>query len=113
MSHRLEQVNELIRQELNKLLLTEVEFPKSCLVTITGVQTSKDLRYVKVWISVLPVYYRKKVLVKLTANLGHLQFLLNKKLTMKPLPRLNFALDDTEQKAADIEQLLDQIKKTG
>lgn len=111
MSHRLPQVNELIRQELNKLLLSELEFPKDCLVTITKVEVTRDLHYAKVWISVLPSYYITKVLKKLNVNIGHLQFLLNKKLVMKPLPRVNFAIDATEQKAAEIERLLDQIKK--
>ena len=112
MSRRLKQVNELIRQELNKLLLTEIEFPKNCLVTITRVETSKDLRHARIFISIIPAQYTKKILDKLNLNIGHLQFLLNRKLTMKPLPRLNFVIDYTEQKAQDIEQLLDRIGKT-
>ncbi|MFA6255424.1 MAG: 30S ribosome-binding factor RbfA [Patescibacteria group bacterium] len=112
MSHRLSQINELIRSELNQLLLTELEFPPGCLVTIVRVETSRDLRHAKVWLSVMPTYYIKKVLIKLKSRIGHLQFLLNKKLATKPLPRLNFAIDDTESKAQEIEQLLDQIRKT-
>jgi len=112
MSHRIAQINELIRQELSILFLTEVEFPKGCLVTIMRVETSKDLHYAKVWLSIMPVYYTKKILDILKANVGHLQFLLNKKLTMKPLPRLYFAVDETEKKAAEIEELLDRIKET-
>lgn len=110
MFHRLPQVSELIRQELGSLILTEIEFPKNCLVTIMKVEASKDLRYAKVWLSVMPVAYTKKVLTKLTANAGRLQYRLNKKLSMKPLPRLNFAIDETEAKAAQIEELLDRIK---
>ncbi|MFA6410455.1 MAG: 30S ribosome-binding factor RbfA [Candidatus Buchananbacteria bacterium] len=113
MSHRIDQINELVRHELSQLLLTEMEFPSDCLVTIIKVETSKDLRHAKVWLSVMPTKYIKKVLEKLKANAGHLQFLLNKKLTMRPLPRLFFAIDDTEAKAADIEALLDRIRKEG
>ena len=112
MSYRIQQVNQLIKQELNKLLLTEIEFPKNCLATITNIETSKDLRHAKIWLSVIPNLYTKKVLDKLTSSAGHLQFLLNKKLTMKPLPRLHFVIDETEKKAAKIEELLDRIKKT-
>ena len=112
MSHRLPQVNELIRQELSTLLLTEIEFPKNSLVTILKVEVSKDLRYGKVWLSVMPVAYTKKILDKLAAQAGHLQFLLNKKLSLKPLPRLYFAIDETEAKAAEIDELLDRIKKS-
>jgi ribosome-binding factor A len=112
MPHRIAQVNELIRQELSQLLLVEIEFPRDCLVTVTKVEVSKDLGYAKVWFSVLPTLYTKKVLTKLTSNIGHLQFLLNKKLTIKPLPRLSFFIDDTEAKATEIEKLLDQIKES-
>jgi len=112
MSHRILQINELIRQELGQLMSAEIELPKNCLATITYVETSKDLRHAKVWLSVIPTSYTRKVLDKLTANAGHLQFLLNKKLAMKPLPRLKFAIDDTEKKASKIEDLLDQIKET-
>ena len=93
------------------MLLTELEFPKNCLVTITQVETAKDLRYAKVWVSVIPVKYTKKILDKLKSNLGHLQFLLNKKLAMRPLPRLSFVIDDTENRAQEIIDLLDRIKK--
>ena len=112
MSHRLEQVSELIRQEVAILLLTEVEFPKDCLVTIIKVTVSKDLRHAKVFISVMPTKYIGKALNNLKKNVGHLQYLLNKKLTMKPLPRLAFGIDQTEAQAADLDALLDQIKKT-
>ena len=64
MSHRINQVNELIKQELNDLLVSELEFTKGCLVTITAVETSKDLRHAKIWVSVLPGYLLKKALDK-------------------------------------------------
>ncbi|MBN1778884.1 MAG: 30S ribosome-binding factor RbfA [Candidatus Buchananbacteria bacterium] len=111
MSHRLEQISEVIRHEIGGLLLTEVEFPVGCLVTIVEVQTSKDLRHAKIIISVMPVKFTAKVLEKLQKNIGHLQFELNKKLSMKPLPRIRFAIDRTEHKAVGIEELLDKIRK--
>lgn len=112
MSHRLEQINEVIRHELAPLLLTEVEFPGHCLVTIVRVKTSEDLRHARVWFSVMPAYYAQKALAAVQSQAGHLQFLINKKLSIKPLPRLSFAIDETEKKAAEIDELLAQIKKT-
>ncbi|MFA6322537.1 MAG: 30S ribosome-binding factor RbfA [Candidatus Buchananbacteria bacterium] len=113
MPHRLEQVSELIRHEVANLLLTEIEFPKGCLVTITETEVSKDLRHAKISISIMPGYLTGKVLTKLKAEIGNLQFLLNQRLSMRPLPRIRFVIDKTEQKAAAIEELLDQIKKNG
>lgn len=112
MSHRILQINELIKHELGALLLSEIEFPKDCLVTIVAVETSKDLRHAKIFISVLPPKYTTKALSQLERHAGQLQFQLNKKLTMRPLPRVRFVVDATERHAADIETLLDSIKPT-
>lgn len=113
MSHRIYQINEVIKQHLNSFILTEIEFPKNCLATITRVETTKDLRQAKVWISVMPTAYTKKILGKFNHQIGRLQHLLNQKLSMKPLPKLRFLIDDTEQKAFEIEELLDRIKESG
>lgn len=112
MSERIPRINELIRQQLSTIIMTEMEFPKGCLVTILRVETSKDLRHARVFISVMPTYYIPKVLERLRKNTGHLEYELHKKLSMKPLPKLNFKIDETERKAGEIEALLDRIKKT-
>jgi len=111
MPHRIEQISELIRQEVGRLILTEVEFPVGCLVTIVAVDTTKDLRHAKVILSVMPTTFTGKVLQKLKKNVGPIQFKLNKKLSIKPLPRIHFGVDSTERKAASIEQLLDKIRE--
>jgi ribosome-binding factor A len=112
MSHRIDQINELIRVEFSRLVLSEIEFPLECLVTILRVETSPDLRHAKVWISVMPISYAGTVLEILRRHVGRLQLLLNKRLSMKPLPRLAFAIDDTEHRASSIDALLDRIKET-
>ena len=94
-------------------MLTEVEFPSGALVTIIRADTSKDLRHSKIWISVMPTYYIPKVLDKLRKNKGHLEYGLHGRLSMKPLPKLSFAIDETEKKAQEIEELLDSIKENG
>ncbi len=112
MSHRIAQINELIWHELSTVLLTEVDFPKGVLVTITNVETSKDLRHAKVWFSVLPAYFTQKILDRLTKRKGSLEYALYQRLSMKPLPKLSFRVDDSERQAAGIDALLDSIKET-
>jgi len=113
MSHRIEQINELIRHEVSQLMLTELELPEGCLLTITRVITSKDLRHAKLLISIMPDKFTGTVLEIIRKNIGLIQQELNQRLSMKPLPRLCFAMDATEKEAAKIEDLLDRIKKTG
>ena len=54
MSQRIEKINTLLKQEVGKALLSEMNFPLDVLVTIIRVNVSKDLRYADVFISVLP-----------------------------------------------------------
>lgn len=112
MSERILRINELIKQEVNNLILTEIDFPKGCLATIVDIETSKDLRHSNIYISVLPVKFTSKVVEKMSKNRSHIQYLLNKKLSLKPLPKIHFKIDRTEKEANDIEQLLDSIRKS-
>ena len=110
MSHRIAQVNELIRHELSQLILKEIDFPKDCLVTITKVETTNDLEFARVWLSILPNNLQGKIFKIMQRNTGHLQYLLNKKLIMRKAPKINFIHDTTEEKATRIDEILDKIQ---
>lgn len=111
MDHRIDQINELIKRELCKLFLKEIDFPSDCLVTITKVETSKDLEQAKVWVSILPIDNQGKILGIINKNLGHLQHLLAQILVMRQTPKLIIKQDATEQEAARIDELLNQISQ--
>ena len=108
MSFRIKKINELIRQELGRIFLRELELPQGVLVTITKVETSGDLSWADVWISIFPPEAKEENFKKLKKLAGYLQFLLNKKLSFKTSPRLRFKLDETGEKAEELEDLLDK-----
>jgi ribosome-binding factor A len=105
MSQRLERVNELLRQEISKLLLREIDFV-DILVTVTNVNTSPDLKQAKIKITVLPTEKGEQVLRIIQRNIFHLQQELNKKLHLKPVPKIRFEIDQIEIKAQRIEEIL-------
>lgn len=111
MSHRIEQVNSLILREVSSLILTEADLPKGIFVTVSRVETSRDLRYAKIFITILPEGKTGTALEKLQSKIGLIQSGLNDYLSMKPIPRIRFVVDDVEKKAGDIDNLLDRIKK--
>lgn len=113
MSKRLDKVNTLLKKEIGKLIQEEIEIPRDVLVTIIKVDTSVDLRYATVYISVLPNKLATRTLTWIKRCLPHIQYLINRKLVMRHLPRLRFELDSGEQKAAKIEKLLAQEKRFG
>ncbi len=105
MNYRPLRVSNLIRDELNALLLREMEFP-GALVTITEVEADKKLEWATVKVSVLPSPKGEAVLKDLQKEAGNLQHLLSRKLNIKPMPRIRFEIDPGPQKAAGIEKIL-------
>lgn len=107
---RLERVNELILKEINSIILKEIETP-SVFVTITRVVVSRDLRYADIYFTTIPDEAIGSIKKKLDDSAGKLQSLLNKRLEMRPLPRIRFRRDDEEAEASRIDRLLEELKK--
>ncbi len=106
MNFRSERVGKLIREELSKMILREVEL--SALATITEVEVDKKLEGARVKVSVLPAKEEKNVIDELAKKAGYLQHLLLKKINIKPMPRIFFEIDHGFENAAKVEKLLEQ-----
>lgn len=106
MSERIEKVNQLLKKELGELVTKNVSFKSGVFVTIEKVDTSPDLRYTDVFISIFPPQESEYVLKTLEHELYALQGDLNRRLHMKPLPRVRFVQTDIEEKADELERLI-------
>jgi len=109
MSQRTTKINELIKQHVNDIILKELSLKSGVFVTISKVDTTPDLRYTRIFVSIFPekeIDYIEKTLKK---EMYRIQGALNKKLFMRPLPKIKFITDMTESKADEIERLLKQI----
>jgi ribosome-binding factor A len=111
MSRRTQRLNELIKVELGNIFLREVEFPVGSLVTITRVQTAEDLMSVKIFISVFPEKSATPVFRMLNARIYFLQQKLNRKLPIRPVPRIVFYQESEIVAVGRIEQLLEEVKQ--
>ena len=105
-SYRPLRVGSLIQEELNKILLRELDLKSGTLVTISNVKVSSDLSNAKIGISVIPSDSGDEVMVILSKLQGRFQHLLNHKLNIRPMPRIEFERDFGLEKAANIERLL-------
>jgi len=110
-SNRIQSVNSLIKNELSQILLKEVDFPEDTLATLTRVETSTDLSQAKVYISIMPDNKINEIFEILNKNIYKLQQELNKRLKMRPIPRIVFKKEEKTEEAGKIEELLEQIKK--
>ncbi len=109
MSLRISKINELIKSHINEIIVKELSLKNGVFVTVSKVDTTRDLRYTRIFVSIFPekeINYAEKTLTK---ELYRIQGALNKKLQMRPLPKVQFITDMTESKADVIEKLLKDI----
>lgn len=112
MSKRIKRVNQLLKEELGKILLKEGNFQRNCLVTITRVETTADLEEAEVWVSVFPEDQTKRVIEILNRKIYNFQQKINRILKMRPVPKIRFSIERKTKQAARIEELLEKIKKS-
>jgi|SRR3989344_5589332 len=108
MSRRTEQVGELLTREINQILLRYFEPPLGCLITISKTEATPDLKQAKVFVSVLPEKMTGTALSALRKQTGHVQHLLNNRLHMRNIPKIDWVFDDTHLKIARVEEALKQ-----
>ncbi len=109
MNLRLKKVNELIKQEVGNIIIRELDIDREILITITKAEVSADLRYADVLVSVLPSEKKQSTLRSLNKNVYSLQQKLNKKLTMKPVPKIRFKLDTAGEYVSRIDEVIREI----
>jgi ribosome-binding factor A len=102
-------VNESVRQVLSEAL-PELKDPRIGFVTVTGVETSADLRHARVYVSVLgSKHKRAQTLAGLAAAHGVLQARLARELRMKRTPTLVFEYDPSVEEGVRMSKLIDGL----
>jgi ribosome-binding factor A len=109
MSERMRRVNESLRQVLSEALL-ELKDPRIGFVTVTGVETSPDLRNARVFVSVLGSERKRAATLEgLAAAHGVLQSRLGRELRMKRTPQLTFEYDPSVERGVRMTRLIDEL----
>ncbi len=109
-------VDEAIRQVIGDAVAADLKDPRVGFVTVTDVRTSADLSHARVYVSVLGEAGRPSAEEQREASLeglrsahGFLQARLAAELRLKRTPTLEFAYDDTTDRALRVEEILDEI----
>ena len=109
MSDRMRRVNAAVREVLSEAV-GELKDPRIGFVTVTGVETSTDLRQAVVFVSVLgSERKREKTIEGLQAAHGILQARIARELRMKRTPQLTFEYDPTVERGVRMTQLIDEL----
>jgi ribosome-binding factor A len=111
MTRRTERLNDLLREEISELLQREVKDPRlGCFLTVTRVNTSADLRYAKVFVSIMGSDEEKNEALKgLASATGFFQRKLLGRLSIRRMPQLSFHKDDSIERAAHVLHLMQEV----
>ena len=109
MSDRMRRVNEALKEVLSEGI-GDMKDPRIGFVTVTGVETSSDLRHARVFVSVLgSERKRERSLSGLAAAHGVLQARVARELRMKRTPQLAFEYDPSVERGVRMTQLIDEL----
>ena len=105
-SYRIGRINEEIQRELASLIPNVKDPRVSGLISVTAVDTTPDLRYAKIYISVLDKSDCAQVLKGLKSASGYLRRELGHALQLRYTPELTFVRDDSIDQGAHILDML-------
>ena len=109
---RVEKVQELMKQEVSKIILQELKDPRIGFVTVTQVEATGDLRSAKIYVSLYGSEKQQEEAWKgLQSCLGYFRTEIAKRIKLRMAPHLSFHKDTSMEYSAHIESILKEIKE--
>lgn len=108
-TNRINRINEDIQRELASLIRTVKDPRVHGLISITRADTTTDLRYCRVYVSVLDHSDVKEVVKGLKSAAGYLRRELGRVLTLRYTPELQFIEDDSIERGVRMVSMIDRV----
>ena len=108
---RTDRVGDQIQKELAQIIQREVRDPRLASTTITAVQTSKDMRYAKIYVTFMGVedaVIIKEDITALNKAKGFFRTHLGKAMSLRLVPELSFIYDETIVRGDVLSRLIDK-----
>lgn len=107
---RQQRVQELLYQELSILIANELEDPQLSLLTVTNVEVSRDLRNARVYVHSEEDTPKRVILRRITGAVPFIRRQLAQRMSLRVVPDLSFHYDDTPERAARVDELINLIR---
>jgi ribosome-binding factor A len=112
MNQRLARIREQLKEEVSDIIRREVRDPRIGFLTITDADISADLRHAKVFYTVLGDQTQiDNAQEALNSAAGLIRSQFGQRVRLKFTPEITFHFDSSVQRAARIEELLNQIAR--
>ncbi len=108
-TNRPQRVAELIKRELAMMIPRELDDPQAHRITLTGAEVSRDFSTARIYFSLMgDVTQAKQATKKLNQAAGFLRHILMGRLTLRTVPALRFIFDESVERGARIDSLIDK-----
>ena len=112
MSQRSNQVSEELRKIVSMILIDDLTDPRLGFITITRIELTDDLRFARIYYSVLGPEEQKEFTAEaLQENLGFIRRLAVQRINMKYAMEIKFEIDHSIEHSFKIDSILNKIKK--
>lgn len=110
---RISRINDEILKELSQIIRGELKDPRiGSMTSVVRVETTPDLKYCKVYVSVLGADEEKENVMKGLKNAsGFIRRQIAQRINLRFTPEFTFKLDESAEYAIHMEQLISQISK--
>ena len=109
---RFERINEELKKEISNIINYELNNPNvTGLISVTKTKITPDLKYAKVYVSILNSKNIKETLAGLKKSSGYIRTEIAKRINLRITPELIFELDDSIEYGAKIDSILKDIMK--
>ena len=109
---RFERINEELKKEISHIISYELKNPNvTGLISVTKAKITPDLKYAKIYVSILNSKNVKETLAGLKKSSGYIRTEIAKRINLRITPELIFELDDSIEYGAKIDSILKDIMK--
>ncbi len=108
---KIERLNHAFQEEISMIIMTEIKDEDIKFVTITGVDTTSDLSYAKVYFTVLDETKKETTLEALNGAASFIRSKLAERVEIRHTPELKFIYDTSIEYGNHIEEIIDSINK--
>ena len=111
-SNRLNRIDEEMKKEISHIITYDLQDPNiTGLISVTKVKVSGDLKYAKVYVSMLNAKDNKQVLAALKKSAGFVRTEVAKRINLRTTPEIIFIFDDSIEYGARIDTILKNVIK--
>ena len=109
-NNRIGRIDEELKKEISNIINYELKNPNiTGMISVTRANITPDLKYAKVYVSILNSKNVKDTLANLKKSSGFIRTEIAKRINLRITPELIFVLDDSMEYGAKIDKILKEI----